>query len=186
MIANHKLNDISNASDLTTSLTEQFGFSLEIPVDVDAIAALLGIVIKYGIFSPEDETVGSIAFLDEHPVITINPYKNSYSPRRRFTIAHEIGHYCLHSNSGKSEFVDSLKSMSRTESYWDKHESEANAFAAQLLMPREWVVHLGSKVVESLNPSEPLIESFIRKMAEIFDVSHKSMEYRLKNLNIIK
>ncbi len=50
--------------------------------------------------------------------------------RDRFTIAHELGHYFLHSEQGEVPIIAHRKGSTRIE--W-----EANWFAAALLMPRE-------------------------------------------------
>jgi len=50
--------------------------------------------------------------------------------RDRFTIAHELGHYFVHSNQGEVPIVAYRKGTGRLE--W-----EANWFAAALLMPRD-------------------------------------------------
>lgn len=50
--------------------------------------------------------------------------------RDRFTVAHELGHYFLHSNQGEQPIVAYRKGSTRIE--W-----EANWFAAALLMPRD-------------------------------------------------
>ncbi len=53
------------------------------------------------------------------------------SPRRdRFTIAHELGHYFLHSSQGEKPIVAYRQGSTRIE--W-----EANWFAAALLMPED-------------------------------------------------
>lgn len=49
--------------------------------------------------------------------------------RDRFTVAHELGHYFLHSNQGYQPIIAYRKGSTRIE--W-----EANWFAAALLMPR--------------------------------------------------
>jgi Zn-dependent peptidase ImmA (M78 family) len=49
--------------------------------------------------------------------------------RDRFTLAHEIGHYFLHSNQGDIPIVATRRGSTRIE--W-----EANWFAAELLMPK--------------------------------------------------
>ena len=65
---------------------------------------------------------------------------NSTSPplRQRFTMAHEIGHILIPWHAGKVfvDYADNIYS-----SYLDDWaiENEANAFAAQLLMPQAWV-----------------------------------------------
>jgi predicted transcriptional regulator len=50
--------------------------------------------------------------------------------RDRFTLAHEIGHYFLHSNQGDVPIVATRRGSTRIE--W-----EANWFAAELLMPKK-------------------------------------------------
>ena len=53
------------------------------------------------------------------------------SPRRdRFTIAHELGHYFLHSNQGEHRLIAKRQGTGRA-------EQEANCFAAAFLMPKK-------------------------------------------------
>ncbi len=126
--------DLRTASDLIHYL-ESAGFEMSVPINVDEIAKALSINIVYDFNGIKDDFVGKIEFgVNNWPVVTLNPIENTYEPRRRFTIAHEIGHYCLHSNQHR-RFIDTRKNMSRTGSYWDTYEYEANAFAAELLMP---------------------------------------------------
>ncbi|WP_455261667.1 ImmA/IrrE family metallo-endopeptidase [Neisseria sp.] len=79
--------------------------------------------------------------------------------------------------------------MSRTASYWDRVESEANDFAARLLMPENFILSEGNKVIEKFKKiyNQDLIpqDYFISEMAQIFNVSVQAMTYRLKNLDII-
>lgn len=51
--------------------------------------------------------------------------------RRRFTVAHELGHYFLHRGDG--DFEDGI--LFRKEYQTNRREREANEFAARLLMP---------------------------------------------------
>lgn len=79
--------------------------------------------------------------------------------RRRFTIAHEIGHFCLH---GPTQALDSLKNM-RT---WTKgsKETEANIFAGELLMPERL---FRPRVVKS----QPSL-AFVDQLAKEFSTSN--------------
>ncbi len=52
--------------------------------------------------------------------------------RQRFSVAHELGHYFLH---GRTSFRDTVNQIAGT----DLREMAANAWAADLLMPAEWV-----------------------------------------------
>ena len=170
---------------------EEAGYDVEAPVDVDEVARYLGLKVIWDSSLENKNIVGEINFSEEGVgKVNINPSANSFEPRRRFTLAHEIGHWCLHRNKEKSGFVDSSESMSRKDSYWDHMEFEANNFAAQLLMPRDLVLREGKKIIcdfKSENGQDSKIkkENFIEGMARKFEVSKPAMEYRLKNMGII-
>ena len=178
-----------NATELLTFLQKE-GFRVGVPIDLDKIVSLLGIAIKMDASLEERDVVGEIYFDSGRAVIGINPIQNSYSPRKRFTLAHELGHYCLHSVEDGNVFVDSRRTMSRTESYWDSYESQANGFAAQLLMPKPLILKEGRKIIDEYkekNDTEGMpMDDFISELSSRFVVSSKAMEYRLKNLKIIK
>lgn len=89
-----------------------------------------------------------------------------YSRRNRFTIAHEIGHYVLHSNQGKKQMKANRDGTGRLE--W-----EANWFAAGLLMP--------ATQFKSLATKEHWPDS---KLADYFGVSEPAVEIRKKALGI--
>ena len=183
LVANQKYD---SASSLLSFLEKERNFSISAPIDIDRIAEELGIFVKYENSLEDKESVGEIMFDDGNPIVRISLLKNSYKPRMRFTLAHEIGHYCLHSSSSRKGFVDSQSSMSRTESYWDSYESAANNFAAQLLMPKSLLLDEGLDIIEKLNAENGSVSrsSFIDSMAEKFEVSNRAMEYRLKNIGI--
>lgn len=180
----------SDASTLLTDLKEKNRFDVKAPINVDKIATELGIIVESDFSLELKDIVGEIFFKEGSPIIKINPIQNSYNPRRRFTLAHEIGHYCLHSAKSKKGFVDSQKTMSRTESYWDSYESEANNFAAQLLMPKTIILEEGQRIIDEYlgktGAKGVPVHVFIEDMADKFEVSSKAMEYRLKNIGIIK
>jgi len=179
----------SNALALLEQLKSE-GIELVAPVDVDMVANKLGIVVINDASLEAKEIIGEILFRDGDPVVKINPLQNSYKPRRRFTLAHEIGHYCLHSAKSREGFTDSQKTMSRSESFWDRRESEANSFAAQLLMPKSLILKEGQLIIDAhkkrADKSDISATTFIERMADKFEVSSKAMEYRLKNLGIVK
>jgi predicted transcriptional regulator len=87
--------------------------------------------------------------------------------RRRFTIAHEIGHFVLHPGRLAPERGGLVNQA------WKQQEREADQFAAELLMPeplvREAVVELGA------DPG---------RLADRFDVSRKAMQVRLSGLGV--
>jgi Zn-dependent peptidase ImmA (M78 family) len=102
--------------------------------------------------------------------------------RQRFTIAHELGHHELHQGT----FVNSTTRLNlRAEGHpanW-REEAEANAFAAELLMPEEHVFGPAHHFVQC-NPhtSEARL---IEKLAADFQVSSQAMAIRLGVVGIL-
>ena len=98
------------------------------PVDLAKIAQRLYLVVEEG---PIDGDLQGSLVTDGHVGgILINSRVTS-EQRRRFTLAHEIGHFVLHRN--KQSFRDTNSEL--RDYTTDLTEFEANIFAAMLLMP---------------------------------------------------
>jgi len=87
--------------------------------------------------------------------------------RRRFTIAHEIGHFVLHPDRQLRERGGGVNAA------WEGQEREADQFAAELLMP------------------EPLVRQAVlehgadaARLADRFQVSRQAMQTRLRKLGL--
>lgn len=112
---------------------------LRAPVDPLKIARALDVKVLNAVFSEANKS-GAIVKRGENFQIYLNT--NDTPARKRFTIAHEIGHRLLHmSLTNDSEFIDTednFRSSSIAEdAHWNderQKEWEANAFAAALLM----------------------------------------------------
>lgn len=142
------------------------------PVDPTAIAEELGVKVVAG--PPADsELSGALVLRDGRATIIYNSGHGNV--RTRFTIAHELGHFLLHTDEGDEAtlFRDSVSSLGT-----DKREVHANAFAAALLMPERFV----RKVVSA--PVAALDEAAIEKAASTFCVSTQAMTYRLADLGL--
>ncbi|MFB9245229.1 ImmA/IrrE family metallo-endopeptidase [Massilia antarctica] len=185
---------IQSAAALSSFLKTAHGYDLNRdapPVDVDRIAELLGICVSE---EPRHDaehaiTVGKITLEKDQPArVWINPAENAYGPRRRFTLAHEIGHFCMHRSTNQTTFVDTKATMNRRESFWNRFESEANNFAAELLMPGALITSAGRGIIDQFkadNDAEMMpITVFVQQMASRFKVSNLAMEYRIKNMGI--
>jgi len=75
---------------------------------------------------------GRIVFDNDEAIVTIDK-KINYEPKRRFIIAHELGHFRMHKNLNPC-FIDNEHTLNE----WYAtgiHELEANCFSAELLMP---------------------------------------------------
>ncbi len=152
----------------------------EAPVPVDKLAAELGAEIS--VQPLEGDVSGMLFRSNDRVVIGVNATESSV--RRRFTIAHELGHLRLH--TGRQLIVDKLVRVNlRTQATvpGEEEEREANAFAAELLMPETLVrQHFRAFVGDKELVQERVL---VRQLAETFDVSAQAMGYRLVNLGLL-
>ncbi|MBR5965376.1 MAG: ImmA/IrrE family metallo-endopeptidase [Treponema sp.] len=118
--------------------------------------------------NPKDSVGGSIS-VNSRDDFTIYLSKATSRKRDVFTIAHELGHYFLHSRLGEVQ----LKA-SRSEDI-DEAEKEANSFAAAFLMPEDRVRKLFSEK-----------DGNISALADAFKVSLTAMNWRCINLGLKK
>lgn len=170
--------DTGKAEKEATKLLEQY--NIVFPIDVRFIAKNLGLQIIED-EDLEEDVSGMLVIKDDKGFIVVN--RNHPPNRKRFTIAHEIGHYILHSSNQKIFMEGKNKSLQvfprdkgASEGIY-KNEIEANAFAAELLMPKD-------EVCNRVYQKEIMNENMIEELAHEFGVSKKSMEYRLTNLKI--
>lgn len=97
--------------------------------------------------------------------------------RKRFTIAHEFGHYMLH--AGISAHYDrdyriNFRSRESSEAT-NIEEIEANFFAASILMPKHFLDR--DQAVMALDNDEE-----VAKLAKKYNVSRHAMSLRLGNV----
>jgi len=146
---------------------------LEPPADLARVANRLGIEVCEHEFVREIDGL-YLRFPDAPAVIAIN---NSYAKqlaRRRFTLAHEIGHHLLGRRTPPGSrlfFFDTLRT-GRT-----IVERACDRFAALLLMPEDWVRRYHEEL--SFNP-----QNRVRIMAERFGVSASALRRRLRELGL--
>lgn len=146
------------------------------PVDVEKIAQKLGIKVKFTSFDG-DGVCGLLVRKDDEVILGVN--QNHSTNRKRFTIAHEIGHYLLHMT--RPIFVDecTFNRDQNSSTGNEKEEIEANTFAAELLMPEHFI----ADDIEEIDDWE---ENTIRDLAEKYDVSVEALSYRLTNLGYLR
>jgi len=152
------------------------------PVPVDEIAERLGIQIVY---EPFDGELSGVLYREGQDVI-IGVNASHPSNRKRFTIAHEIGHFLLHKGNEihidrnfRLNFRDNSSSTAT-----NREEIEANAFAAALLMPEQWVMN---SVLEKIETGKDLLHDedeleALTDLANHFRVSKQSLLIRLGKL----
>lgn len=113
-----------SSRDVAWDVLIKYGVS-ELPVDILGICKLLGVKVKYKHF--DDGNDGTAQIIESQAVILLEPDRPR--ERKRFTIAHELGHILL-GHVGKCELVSREPSGSDS-----LIEHEANVFASRLLAP---------------------------------------------------
>lgn len=90
--------------------------------------------IKFELIASEEKELGGFyRVFPFGPVIVVN--SSMYKPRQLFTMAHELGHHFLHSNKHSLFFDSKIPNISENNA--PNYEQEANAFAAELVVPFE-------------------------------------------------
>lgn len=148
-------------------LVSTFGTAdVDLPVDLGAVAKSEGIQLKEAVFK-DDDAIG----LYERGEKKIYVKRGSHLPRMSFTIAHEIGHHILHEDIEEETFW--RRDILSLEKQDPGQETEANWFAASLLMPKIKIELYWSKIQD------------IDALADIFGVSRSAMLWRLKNMKLL-
>jgi Zn-dependent peptidase ImmA (M78 family) len=96
-------------------------------VNVDEFKELEGDSFEGALLTDPCKTRGVIFYKGTAPV-----------ERRRFTIAHELGHFLIPSHKGNRQCTAADLRESRRDNDHRRQETEANRFAAGLLMPKSW------------------------------------------------
>jgi Zn-dependent peptidase ImmA (M78 family) len=141
------------------------------PVDPVLIASALGIDV---LDAHLDARVSGALVKErgQDPAILLNA--EDHPNRKRFTCAHEIGHFVLRSDQpDEYEYID-YRDTIYSPAGEDTEEVYANTFAAALLMPEDEVKRLHGQGKTEI------------EMALYFDVSREAMHYRLRNLGLAR
>jgi Zn-dependent peptidase ImmA (M78 family) len=158
---------------LAETVLEYTGFDINSKIDIVQIANFLGLNVYEKIL---ENTSGYIKIEDKNRNIYINSLDSN--KRKRFTIAHEIGHYLLHRaliEHNCDTLYRNTNSLNR-----DMIEIQANRCAAALLMPRAQVQKYYTEL------SNATYYEKVARMAEYFNVSAQAMDVRLLSLGLSK
>lgn len=147
-----------------------------LPIDPVSLANAEGIKVHTAEFS-DNNLSGMISKRGNESVILVK--QTDPDSRKRFTIAHELGHHFLHlTDQEDGAFVDDTINLFREQFQESapqanrKQETEANRFAAALLMPEPLI-----RREFALNPD-------IDYLAWKFGVSEQAMGYRIAELGL--
>ncbi|MBI3271442.1 MAG: ImmA/IrrE family metallo-endopeptidase [Planctomycetes bacterium] len=152
------------------------------PVPIERIARAVGPRVERG-SAPKD--ISGFLYRDKKSGASVIGV-NSDHPRNRqnFTIAHEIGHFLLHVVDDihiDRDFRVMLRNQESSQGT-SVEEVEANAFAAELLMP----VNILKQDLAKIDRVDLENENAIADLARLYRVSTQAMTFRLINLGYIR
>jgi len=142
------------------------------PVDVFEIARYLGFTVLEYAFP---ESTSGLTYI-EGEIKTIGVNSSHAQTRKRFSVAHELGHYL----NGHESYEGGAVGIDDRPSYlnpYNRQEQEANEFAAELLMPTDWikadVADMGIAQLDAV------------RLARRYGVSEQAMWIQLLDLGIV-
>ena len=158
-------------------LLKEYGVYDSIPIDLEKLSTEIGISVMPADFTSlekkinkDGDILGLVLTAGDNAAIF---YRESDSlNRRRFTIAHELGHICKHlvPDSSDYPYIDW-----RIEEESSNHkEMEANIFAGELLIPLPKLKEIYLSMTLQTSP----------ELAKIFGTSVNVMEERLNYLKV--
>lgn len=133
------------------------------PVDVQAVAARLGFTIMEYDFP---DSMSAVTFIEDG-IKAIGVNRDHAPVRRRFSAAHELGHFL----NGHEPVDHAATHVDTRPSYFNPHnrqEREADEFAAELLMPLPWLKRDVGRL--GLN---------VTALAQLYEVSEQAMWIQL-------
>ncbi len=145
--------------------------NVECPIDVYSLIQKIGL---YPRFTALENLAGAIVRSGSEEKAVFGILVNSDQPeeRTRFSACHEIAHYLLEHLPTSEEFHPSLKTR-----WKNPIETDADTFAAELLMPSEAIIERVGK--EALTPLRT------QEIADHFVVSYQAILFRLLGLHLI-
>ena len=152
------------------------------PVDVTGVANALGVGVQE---SPAEDDLSGFLYRDrKHNSAVIGVNADHHPNRRNFTAAHELGHFLLHNFDDlhvDRDFKVWLRSDASSQGT-DIEEREANLFAAELLMPADFL----ERDIDEIGAFDLLDEKVLKELAHKYGVSTQAMTFRLAYLGYVK
>ena len=136
------------------------------PVEIETVAEALG--FKVVPFAFPNQRKGMVVIEQDIKAIGVN--ETHPKSLQRYTVAHELGHYL----NGHSHFENQLiEDETRFHDHHFQQEREADLFAAELLMPKDFL----EKDLAEMGLDIP-------KLLEKYQVSEQALWIRLTSLNL--
>lgn len=142
------------------------------PVDIYSIIQSIGLYPRFTALINLAGAIVRTSADDKSAVFGILINSDQPEERTRYSAAHEVGHYILGHLPNSEDVHPSLKSR-----WKNPIESDADSFAAELLMPKEAIAEYAK--------GRPMSARQAMEIADALLVSYQAILYRLLDLNLI-
>lgn len=166
-----EINNISLVRQRANKLYKKY--SLSVPVNLDTIIREKNIVVSY-----KENQVGidGMCQLQKNPPEIILNTETVYEQRRRFTLAHEIGHICIPWHTGVDLCsLDNPYVRIDGQHMINTQELEANIFASELLMPTDWLK-------ENFELNTTSLSTLVKQICDAANTSIMACFFALENV----
>jgi Zn-dependent peptidase ImmA (M78 family) len=164
----HMISAVKQEAALDAAKLLAVAWNNSLPVAPNAVARRVGVSVKLELLG---ENTRGVLVVPPSQDSTIVLNESDSENRRRFTCAHELGHFVRRSGRGEEHMTFDLRNAISAAGS-DSEEIYANEFAACLLMPENLVRAFHDVGFSDL------------EMASKFRVSREAMRTRLANLDL--
>lgn len=127
-------------------------------IDLDTIAAAEGVAVRY---RPLSGCEARLVVVNDRGIISVKPNAINIG-RQRFSLAHELAHWMRDRHSGGA--LCSSDDISPSDMGARSKETEANAYASQLILPDYLVAPKASVLAPTLDATQTLASTFKSSM----------------------
>jgi Zn-dependent peptidase ImmA (M78 family)/transcriptional regulator with XRE-family HTH domain len=159
--APYPINEVADAENAARALRTHWGLGIDPILNLSELLEEHGIKILSVDLSDIDGLTANVRRKNGEPIPVIAVKGNTWSERKRFTLAHEVGHMVMDVRSGVNA------------------EKAANRFAGAFLMPTEALWREIGKHRTAISLGE-----FLR-LKQLFGASFQAITYRCHDLGII-
>lgn len=148
-------------------IIDHYGITKPAEINLEIISAGLGVFVEEKSIEGSE---GRITHNGKNGFIVVNS-NISYKPQKRFVVAHELGHFKLHS---ETKLFNCNKEALFNWQQKNSIEGDANTFAAELIMPENIFRSFITKKIFSLD--------LIKETASAFETSITSTAFRYSDI----
>jgi len=158
----------------------------KVPVNIEEQIRSEGIILNKSYLDFEKGICGELKKENGKFIINISWADHYY--RKRFTMAHELGHFVLHKDligNGVDDNKEYKKLYRAKNKITNSQEAEANDYAAKVLMPEEAIIALAklTEIIKLVKGEIDIDILWLDYLSKKFQVSKEAFTIRLAKLS---